>query len=102
MTVTFIIVACSDDSNKDSSGDNTDKKETLRVGGPDVLPYTWFRDENNELVGFDVDLAEIIAEKLDMELELQVINKDATIPSLQERKVDVLMGGMARTPEREK
>ena len=38
-----------------------------------------FRDDSNNIVGFDVDLATEVANRLDMEVELKPIDWDAKV-----------------------
>ncbi len=62
-------------------------------------PYEYV--ENGEIVGIDAEIAAAIAEKLDMELEIQDMEFDAIIPALQSGKINVGLAGMTVTPERE-
>jgi ABC-type amino acid transport substrate-binding protein len=48
-----------------------------------------FYDENQNLVGFDIDLAEAMAERLGMELEIETMAFDGLIPALQTGRIDV-------------
>ena len=44
--------------NKDTK---TERENTLVVGLDDSFPPMGFRNENNEIVGFDIDLAKAVA-----------------------------------------
>jgi polar amino acid transport system substrate-binding protein len=57
---------------------------------------------NDYIVGFDVDLAKAIAEKLDVELEIKEMGFDALLGSLKTGKIDMIISGMVNTPERAK
>ena len=48
--------------NNQKEGDNT-----LVLGMDDSFPPMGFRNENNELVGFDIDLAQEVCNKLGLE-----------------------------------
>ncbi len=48
-----------------------------------------FYDENQNLVGFDIDLAEAMAKHLDMELKIEAMAFDGLIPALQTGRIDV-------------
>jgi ABC-type amino acid transport substrate-binding protein len=48
-----------------------------------------FYDENQNLVGFDVDLAEAMAKHLNMELKVEAMAFDGLIPALQTGRIDV-------------
>lgn len=59
-----------------------------------------FYDENNQLVGFDVDIANMIC--VDLQASCKFINQsfDSLIPSLKTRRIDAVITGMDITPER--
>ncbi|HUR41383.1 MAG TPA: transporter substrate-binding domain-containing protein [Verrucomicrobiae bacterium] len=72
----------------------------LRVGlEAGYMPFE-MRDKSGELIGFDIDLAKLMARKLGV--KVTVVNQawDGIIPALLTDKFDVLMGGMTITPER--
>ncbi len=54
----------------------------------------------NEVMGFDIELAKIIASKLGRELRIEDIDFDALIPALQSGKIDIVLSGMTITEER--
>ncbi len=54
----------------------------------------------NEVMGFDIELAKIIAEKLGKTLKIEDIDFDALIPALQSGKIDMILSGMTITEER--
>jgi polar amino acid transport system substrate-binding protein len=72
----------------------------LRVGFDlGYMPFE-MRNKTGEIVGFDVDLARVLARKLGVKATLVNIAWDGIIPALLTDKFDVLMGGMTITPER--
>ena len=79
------------------SGNN----EKLIVGLDDQFPPMGFRDENNELVGFDIDLVKAVGEKLGMEVELTPIDWTTKELELNGDKVNLLWNGLTITPERQ-
>lgn len=44
-------------------------QDTIVIGLDDEFPPMGFRDENNEIVGFDIDLAKAVGEKLGVEVQ---------------------------------
>lgn len=56
--------------------------------------------ENNEVVGIDVDIAQAICDKLDMNLVIDNIAFDSIIPAVQSGKADVGVAGMTVTEDR--
>lgn len=61
-------------------------------------PYEYY--DGDEIVGIDVEIAQAIAEKLGMTLEVTDIAFDSIIPGLQAGKYDIGMAGMTVTEER--
>ncbi len=75
--------------------------KTLVVGtSADYEPFEYV-DENGKYVGFDIELMEEVAARLDMEIEWQDIAFDGLIGSLQSDKIDAIIAAMSATPERE-
>lgn len=92
-------VACS--SEKKSDDTNTDTQETLTmVTNAEFPPYEY--KEGDKVVGIDADVAQAIADKLGMKLEIVDTKFDAIIPGVQSGKYDMGMAGMTVTPDREK
>lgn len=73
----------------------------LRVANPQTSPPYSFRDENDELMGFDVDFANEIGERLGLEIEFIQGTFDTFIPGLDTNRWDVVIAGQAITPERQ-
>ncbi|MET4860562.1 arginine ABC transporter substrate-binding protein [Morganella morganii] len=59
-------------------------------------------NEKNEIVGFDVDLAQAMCAKIDAECTFTNQAFDSLIPSLKYKRFDALMAGIDVTPERQK
>ncbi len=76
------------------------QKGKLILGLDDSFPPMGFRDEDNNIVGFDIDLARAVAEKLGVELVLQPIDWDAKEVELASGRIDCIWNGMTVTPER--
>ena len=60
-----------------------------------------YTDENNEIVGFDIDLAEAVCEKLGVELVKEPINWDTKEQDLSVDKIDCIWNGLSVSPSRE-
>ena len=65
----------------------------------DVPPFG-STDENGKPVGFDIDLAIMVAKDLGVELEMQQITGINRIPYLLTNKVDIVIAVMGATPQR--
>ncbi len=70
------------------------------VGLDDHFPPMGFRDDKNELVGFDIDMAREAAKRLGMEVEFKPIDWSAKEAELNGRRIDVLWNGLTITEER--
>jgi arginine/ornithine transport system substrate-binding protein len=66
------------------------------------IPYEPFeyRDDEGNLTGFEVELAEAMCEELGANCEFVIQAWDGMIPGLQARKFDAIMSSMSITPER--
>ena len=110
MTMGF--VGCGASSNKASDNNSTDLLETIQEKGKlvvgmsaDYAPYEFhYIDENGKDVigGFDVDIANEIADAIGVELVIQEMDFDALVSALPAGKVDVVISGMNPTEERVK
>ena len=70
------------------------------VGLDDSYPPMGFRDEKNEIVGFDIDLAKEVAKRMGVEVEFQPIDWDSKELELNSGKIDCIWNGMTITDER--
>lgn len=76
------------------------ERGVLVAGLDDSFAPMGFRDENNELVGFDIDMGAEIAKRMGIEIEWQPTDWDGVISALQTKRFDVIISGMTITPER--
>lgn len=98
LMICISFVACS--SEKKSDDTNTDTQETLTMAtNAEFPPYEY--KEGDNVVGIDAEVAQAIADKLGMKLEIVDTKFDAIIPGVQSGKYDMGMAGMTVTPERE-
>ncbi len=76
------------------------ERGALRVGYlPDSLPFA-FRNVEGEVVGFDIELAQHLAADLGVALEVFRIEPDSISRRFESGQVDIVMSGLAMTPER--
>ena len=86
---------------EDTSVENILEKGTFILGLDDSFPPMGFRDDESNIVGFDVELAKEVASRLGMEIELKPIDWTANVMELNSGSVDCLWNGLSITPERE-
>ena len=79
-------------------GDKSDV-DKLVVGLDDTFAPMGFRDSDGNLVGFDIDLANAVAEELGCEIEFKPIDWDAKEMELEAKTIDCVWNGMTLTDE---
>ena len=104
----LMLGACGGSTSQTSSSDAeasgseaVSEKTTLIIGLDDQFPPMGFRDENNNLVGFDIDLATEAAKRAGLEAVPTPIDWTTKELELNGDKVDVLWNGLTITPERQ-
>ncbi len=70
------------------------------LGLDDSFPPLGFRDENNEIVGYDIDLAKEVASRLGVTFRAQPIDWSAKEQELATGKIDCIWNGLTITDER--
>lgn len=95
------LVACNKKSDdKDTSLEYIEKNGKLILGLDDSFPPMGYRDDADNIVGFDIDLAEAVAKELGVELVLQPIQWTAKEQELQTKNIDCIWNGFSVTEER--
>lgn len=74
--------------------------QKLIIGLDDQFPPMGFRDDQNQLVGFDIDLAKAVCDKLGIEAVPTPIDWTTKELELENGKVDVLWNGLTITDAR--
>ncbi|WP_067052526.1 ABC transporter substrate-binding protein [Methanofollis ethanolicus] len=65
----------------------------------DYKPYSYM-DEKGNPIGFDVESIQWIGEEMGFDVKIQPMAWDGIIPSLQQKKIDMVYSGMTISPER--
>ena len=81
---------------EDSDAAYIEDNGKLIVGITDFAPMD-YKDDNGEWIGFDADMAKIVAEKLGVEIEFVEIDWDSKIMELDSGNIDVVWNGMTLT-----
>lgn len=84
----------------DASLEKIKAKGELIVGLDDSYPPMGFRDDQNNIVGFDIDLATEAAKRMGVAVKFQPIDWDAKEMELESGKIDCIWNGMTITDER--
>lgn len=100
LMICISFVACSSEKKSDDTNTDANTQETLTMAtNAEFPPYEY--KEGDNVVGIDAEVAQAIADKLGMKLEIVDTKFDAIIPGVQSGKYDMGMAGMTVTPERE-
>ena len=79
------------------------KEEKVLVVGTsaDFPPFEYKDPETGEIVGFDIELIKLIAQKIGYDrVEIKDMDFDSLIPALQAGQIDVAIAGMTITEKR--
>jgi polar amino acid transport system substrate-binding protein len=85
-----------------SSKTSSSKDDTLIIGIDDKFAPMGFRDENNKIVGFDIDLAKAAAEKMGKKVKFQPIDWKTKESELSSGRIDLIWNGYTITDDRKK
>jgi len=102
-----------DEGSKEESENNNEAGADLQTvtpgkltiaTSPDFAPYEFYaigEDGTPTLAGFDMALAQYIADDLGLELEIVTVDFDGVLSELQTKSVDLGMAGLSPDPKRE-
>ena len=82
--------------------DNITKAKTIKIAIPTDYPPYGFVGPDMKPQGLDVAMAELIAAKLGVKVELVPVTSANRIPYLQTKKADLVISTLGKNPEREK
>jgi len=111
-SLTMVLGGCSSANNDaektpapaqtDTSWQDIQDKGYFVMGLDDAFPPMGFRDEKNEIVGFDIDLAKEAAKRLGVDVKFQTIVWESKLEEINSGNIDVIWNGFSITPERQK
>ncbi|MEK0397999.1 ABC transporter substrate-binding protein/permease [Tetragenococcus halophilus] len=79
-----------------------DRGELVVGLSADYAPYEFHATVNgeDEIVGFDISIAQKIADDMGVDLRVEEMGFDALLGALDTEKIDLIISGMSPTPER--
>ncbi|MEM7333343.1 MAG: transporter substrate-binding domain-containing protein [Chloroflexota bacterium] len=101
MIFTLFLAACQGGGEVESTLDTVSEAGVVRIGVRNDNPPMSFVDDNGDWVGFDIDLANAMAEEMGFELELVPVDGTTRISFLQEGEVDMSIASMNHTRSRD-
>lgn len=97
----IVFTAYSDGSGGSSSSDSTGKAKYIVATEPTYAPFE-YTDENNKIIGLDVDIMDAIAEDQGFEIEWSSLAFDSLFPALNSGNADIVAAAVSSNPDREK
>ena len=101
-----LVISCENGDGEGEQGtasgsllDEIVKRGTLKVGMSTFEPWA-MKDKSGGLIGFEIDVAERLAEDMGVEIEFVPTQWSGIIPALLTGKFDVIIGGMGIRPDR--
>lgn len=104
VTLGTALVACSGNAGAKKedtkAATSTLDKEELVLGFDDTFVPMGFKDESGKVVGFDIDLAQAVAKKLNKKVKFQPINWSMKETELKNGNIDLIWNGYSISDER--
>ncbi|MDT2639365.1 transporter substrate-binding domain-containing protein [Enterococcus dongliensis] len=103
VTAGVVLTAC---GNKQTNADDSwekvkDKQELTVVTSGTLFPSSYYDDEN-KLVGYDVDVAKAVAKKLDLKIKFKEYNVDGQVTAVNRGEADFAANDFGLSKERSK
>ncbi|WP_338448342.1 ABC transporter substrate-binding protein [Niallia oryzisoli] len=92
-------------NDSETSGDTLaqiKEKGVLTIGVDDTFPPMEYRNDKNELVGYDIEFAEALGKELGVKVKFVPSAWDGILPGLDAKRFDIVLSSMNITEEREK
>lgn len=83
------------DNGADESLKKVKDKGEFVLGLDASFPPMGFKDENDEIVGFDIDIAKVVAERMGVTLRPQPIEWNSNVMELNSGNIDCVWNGMS-------
>ncbi|MBR0374259.1 MAG: basic amino acid ABC transporter substrate-binding protein [Mogibacterium sp.] len=101
--ITMLTLAACGSSGGSGEDEDPGEKKVLIVGTePTYAPFDTVDDDGN-VIGFDMDLIQAIADDQGFEIEFMTLEFDALIPALESGQIDIIAAAMnGNNPERQK
>ncbi len=100
VTAAALLAGCTKKAAPDNSLEELKSRGEFVLGLDDSFPPMGFRNETDEIVGFDIDLAKEVAARLGVNFRAQPINWDAKEQELATGNIDCIWNGLTITEDR--
>ena len=95
-------VTTGNQTGEDTSLSSIQQRGEFILGLDASFPPMGFTNEKNEIVGYDIDLAKEVCERMGVELKIQPINWDSKQQELDTKNIDCIWNGFTVDEERKK
>lgn len=99
LMASIVLVGCKKES-EDNSLEKVKSAGVFTLGLDDSFPPYGYRDEDNNIVGYDIDLAAEVCSRLGVKLVCQPIDWDSKEQELNTGKIDCIWNGFTISEER--
>jgi len=99
MTCLFVVSGCSGEKEVTKTL-ATAQEEGFVVGLDDTFAPMGFRNDDNEIVGFHIDLAKEVSNRLEMEVTFQPVDWEMKETELSQGNIDAIWNGLTITDAR--
>ena len=101
LSAALVVALAACGSSKDSDSNKSScKAGTLTMGTNASFPPYEYVDDNGKIVGIDAEIAQAIADKLGMKLEIKDMEFESLVPAVKAKSIDLALAGMTVTDER--
>lgn len=106
LVTTLLLTACGKaattpaPATADTRIDQIKKNGKLILATGNYRPFEYLDEKSNKMVGYDIDVAEAIAKKIGVPLEIKEMQFTSLIPTLQIGQADLVIAAMYITDER--
>lgn len=103
LLVSLVLTACGGKKQGKTVKDIKDAGKIVLGTSADYPPFEFHAliDGEDQIVGFDIEIAKYIADKFEVELEISDMDFDSLITALGAGRVDMVIAGMNPDPERD-
>lgn len=101
LSIVLLAGCSSNDNSKAATIAKIQDRGVLIVGtSPDYPPFEFYDSATGEIVGFDISIAQAIADDLGVELEIKEMSFDMLVESVKGGHIDMVLSGMSPTEKR--
>ncbi|WP_273852541.1 transporter substrate-binding domain-containing protein [Guptibacillus spartinae] len=100
LTLTVLAACGSNENTENGEEGSSDEQETLLIGTEATYPPFSYRDDNNEITGYDVEVAREVADRIGMKAEFKAIEWKGLLSSLETERIDMVANQVTITDDR--